>query len=65
MKTICTSFGQTIVDTMKVYDLFSKQVNQCLGDGFLTMHGRMNGAIKSAVAGTQDWWCRFSLLLGC
>ena len=35
----------------------------CQGDGFFE-RGRMNGAIKLAMAGTQDWWRRFSPLLG-
>ena len=28
-------------------------------------HGRTKGAIKLAMAGTQDWWRRFPPLLGC
>ena len=45
------------------YYLFSKQVNWCQGDGFSSVSPR-TGAIKLAIAGTQDWWCRFSPLLG-
>ena len=43
--------------------LFSKQVNGCQGDGFLSV-GAQTGAIKLAMAGTQDWWCGFPPLLG-
>ena len=39
-------------------------VNGCHGDGFFE-RGRTNGAIKLALAGTQDWWRRFPPLLGC
>ena len=42
--------------------LFSKWVNLCQGDGFLSM-GAQTGAIKLAMAGTQDWWCQFPPLL--
>ena len=43
--------------------MFSKQVNRCQGDGFSSV-GAQTGAIKLALAGTQDWWCRFPPLLG-
>ena len=33
-------------------------VNWCYGDGFLSV-GTQTGTIKLAMAGTQDWWCRF------
>ena len=46
------------------YHLFSKRVNVCQGDGFSSVGTRM-GAIKLAMAGTQDWWRRFPPLLGC
>ena len=39
------------------YYLFSKRVNWCQGDGFLSM-GTRTGAIKLAMAGTQDWMVR-------
>ena len=58
-KTIWTSFMSTILDTMKV----SKRVNGCQWDGFSNV-GTRTGAIKFAMAGTQDWWCRFPILLG-
>ena len=50
------------MDTMKVLYLFSKRVNWCQGDGFLSVGARI-GAIKLAMAGTQDWWCQFPPLL--
>ena len=46
------------------YYLFSKRVNGCQGDGFSSV-GSQTGAIKLAMAGTQDWWRRFPPLLGC
>ena len=45
------------------YRLFSKQVNWCQGDGLSSM-GARTGAIKLTMVGTQDWWRRFSPLLG-
>ena len=33
--------------------------------GSFSSKGARTGAIKLAMAGTQDWWCRFPLLLGC
>ena len=44
------------------YHLFSKRVNWCQG-GWFFERGRTNGAIKLAMAGTQDRWRRFSPLL--
>ena len=32
--------------------------------GWFSEHGRMNGAMQLAMAGTQDWWRRFPPLLG-
>ena len=32
--------------------------------GWFFERGHTNGAIKLAMAGTQDWWCQFSPLLG-
>ena len=58
MKTIRTSFGTTILDTMKVP--FAGELMP--GDGFSSV-GARTGAIKLAMAGTQDWWHRFSPLL--
>ena len=49
--------------TQSRYHLFSKRVNWCQGDGFSSV-GARTGAIKLAMAGTQDWWRRFSPLLG-
>ena len=43
------------MDTMKVL-LFSKWVNWPQGNGFSSV-GARTGAIKLAMAGTQDWWC--------
>ena len=43
--------------------LFSKRVNGCQGDGFSSV-GTRTGAIRFAMAGTQDWWGRFPPLLG-
>ena len=60
---IAKNLKSMIVDTMKVYYLFSKQVNWCQGDGFSSV-GARTGVIKLAMTGTQDWWCRFSPLLG-
>ena len=50
---ISTSFRLMIVDTMKVYYLFSKRVDGRQGDGFSSM-GARTGAIKLVMAGTQD-----------
>ena len=52
VKMICMSFGEIIMDIMKV--LF-KWVNWSQVDGFLSVDVQM-GAIKLAMAGTQDWW---------
>ena len=42
----------------------SKRVNRCQGDVFSSV-GARTGAMKLAMAGTQDWWHRFPQLLGC
>ena len=48
------------MDTIKVLFVYDWQKR----DGFSSVGARM-GAIKLAMAGTQDRWCRFSPLLGC
>ena len=45
------------------YYMFSKRVNRCQGDDFMSVGARTD-AIKLALAGTQDWWRRFPPLLG-
>ena len=52
---ISNNFRSPILHTLKVLHsyLFSKQVNRCQGDGFSSVNAQM-GAIKLAMAGTQD-----------
>ena len=64
MSWISNDFRSTILHTLKVLlILFSKRVNRCQKDGFLSVGARTD-TIKLTMADTQDWWHQFPPLSG-